>query len=457
MTTWTSQMDSLIAPAVARSEVTDEVVVGAGTLNQSGALIRRMTAMPRVLICADEAGFEAAGRPVVRSLEATGFAVQTHVLPVTPLPKASVEEAEPFRAMLADDPDLFPVSVGSGVINDLVKYAAYRSDRRYVSVATAASMDGYTSAGSPLAENGFKVTIPTRPPIAMLADLDIIATAPADMNGWGYGDLAGKVPAGGDWILADALGIEPIDDVAWPLVQDHLSGWLSGPDGVKSGDRDSVARLFTGLTAVGFAMEAHGSSRPASGADHQIAHMWEMEGHSHQGQKVSHGAAVSVGCVVSLALFDWLLEHDLGALDIEGVLSRAPDLATREAHLSEAIADPKIAEKAKAELAAKHASRDVHAARLKTLRHSWPSLRDRLSAHLYRHNTMAEMLQRAGAPAYGAQIGVSPDHLRATMQAAAFIRRRYTIFDLLHDIGQTEAAFAAVLPSLTTGDLVADL
>ncbi len=451
MTTWKAQMDSLIGSAVARSKVTDEVVVGAGTLAQSGALVRRMTGLPRALVCADEAGFQAAGPPVVASLKAAGFAVQTHILPVTPLPRASVEEAEPFRALLADDPDLFPVSVGSGVINDLVKYAAYRTDRRYVTVATAASMDGYTSAGAPLAENGFKVTIPTRAPVAMLADLDVIAAAPAEMNGWGYGDLAGKVPAGGDWILADALGVEPIDDIAWPLVQDHLRGWLAGPDGIRRGDRDSVARLFTGLTAVGFAMEAHGSSRPASGADHQIAHMWEMEGHSHRGQKVSHGAAVSVGCVVSLALFDWLLAQDLGRLDIDAVLRRAPTLAARQSRLSEAISDPRIAEKAKLELAAKHAPPDVHAARLDTLRGTWPELRERLTGHLYRHNAMVEMLRHAGSPAYAAQIGVSPEHLRTTMRAAALIRRRYTIFDLLHDIGQTEAAFASVLATLAAG------
>ncbi len=449
MTTWTSQMAKLIAPAVARSDVTHEVVVGAGRLGETGALVGRMTDSRRVLLCADDAGFKAAGQVVQTSLRAAGFEVQVHVLPSAPLPKASVEEAEPVRAVLAADGGLFPVSVGSGVINDLTKYAAFKTDRRYVTVATAASMDGYTSAGAPLAENGFKVTIPTRAPIAMLADLDVIAKAPAEMNGWGYGDLAGKVPAGGDWILADTLGVEPIDDVAWPMVQDHLKGWLDGPEGIASGERDSIARLYVGLTAVGFAMEAHGSSRPASGADHQIAHMWEMEGHSFQGRKVSHGAAVSVGCVASLALFDWLLGQDLTRLDIDAIVQHAPSLQDREQALGKAISDAKIAEKAQAELAAKHATTEVHASRLHTLKAGWPVLKDRLETHLYRHTTMVDMLQKAGAPAYAAQIGVTPDHLLDTLRAAGFIRRRYTIFDMLHDIGQTEAAFGAVMPLLT--------
>ncbi|MEO0379016.1 MAG: sn-glycerol-1-phosphate dehydrogenase [Pseudomonadota bacterium] len=443
-------MDSLIAPAVARSEVTDEVVVGAGRLQETGALVARTTQARHVLLCADKAGFDAAGQAVVAALEAADIRVETHVLPDDPLPKASVEEAEPFRARLAADPNLFPVSVGSGVINDLTKYAAFKTNRRYVTVATAASMDGYTSAGAPLAENGFKVTIPTRAPIAMLADLDIIAHAPPEMNGWGYGDLAGKIPAGGDWLLADAFGIEPIDEVAWPLVQDHLKGWLAGPEGIQSGDPETIARLFVGLTAVGFAMEAHNSSRPASGADHQIAHMWEMESHTHQGRKVSHGAAVSVGCVASLALFDWLLDQDLGRLDVEAIATNAPSLETRQIALSKAIADLRIADKAQAELAAKFTPPDVLAARLRKLQRGWPALRDRLATQLYRYDAMADMLHKAGAPAYAAQIGVTPGHLLATLKAAGFIRRRYTIFDLLHDIGKTEAAFSAVLPVLTT-------
>lgn len=449
MTTWTSQMAELIAPAVARSEATEEIVVGGDRTRETGALVRRFTGSNNVLVCADEAGFKAAGASVVASLEAAGLNVRKHILPVKVLPKASVEEAEPFRAALSAEHDLFPVSVGSGVINDLVKYAAFKTDRRYITVATAASMDGYTSAGAPLADRGFKVTIPTRAPIAMVADFDIISDAPAEMNGWGYGDLAGKIPAGGDWILADALGVEPIDDLAWSLVQDNLKGWLEGPEGICAGDRDSVARLFVGLTAVGFAMEAHGSSRPASGADHQIAHLWEMEDHTHQGQKISHGAAVSVGCVASLALFDWLIAQDLGALDIDQIVAGAPALEARNISLRQAIPDPRIAQKAQVELAQKHATPDAHRARLATLKSKWPALRERLDSHLLRSDTMAQMLRRAGAPVHAAQIGITSYHLLATMRAAVFIRRRYTILDLLHDIGATEAALNDVIPKLS--------
>ena len=451
MTTWQMQMTDLIAPAVGRSGVTDEVLIARGALRDVGAVVGRCTNKARVLVMADQAGFGAAGQPVVDRLTSTGFQVDTLIVPCDPLPKASVEEAEPFRAKLAEDPDLFPVSVGSGVINDLVKWAARETGRRYVTVATAASMDGYTSAGAPLARDGFKVTIPTRAPIAMVADLDVIAAAPADMNGWGYGDLAGKIPAGGDWLLADAMGVESVDRLAWPLVQDHLRFWLSEPQGIATGHCDSVARLFVGLTAVGFAMEFHGSSRPASGADHQIAHMWEMEGLSVEGRRVSHGAAVSVGCIAALVLFDWLIEQDLTQLDVGSLVAAAPSLAEKNRAIADTIEDVRIAAKAQDEVAAKHVEPADHEARLHHAKAIWPALRERLRDHLLRADVVTSMLERAGAPTHAMQIGVRPDHLLRTLRAATFIRRRYTIFDFLKEVGLLEAAFTATLPRLTFG------
>ncbi len=449
MELWQQQLADLVAPAVERSVTTQEVVIGAGTLGLTGAVAARVTPLRRVLVMADSAGFAAAGQLALDALSEAGFGTRSMVIPGVPLPEASVAEAEPFRAALAADPGLFPIAVGSGVINDMVKWAAFQNDRRYLAVATAASMDGYASAGAPLAQDGFKVTIPARAPVAMVADLDVIATAPAEMNGWGYGDLAGKVSAGGDWLLADAMGVGPLDDVAWHLVQDHLRGWLAGPEGIAAGRTESVARLFIGLTAVGLAMELHGSSRPASGADHQIAHLWEMEGLAFDGRKVSHGAAVGVGCVASLALFDWLLGQDLTKLDTDVVVSRSPDLDARLNSLHSVIRDARVAVKAEEELRAKSIDCRTHRDRLERLRAAWPVLKSRLTTQLLCAEDMAAMLAQAGCPAYAYQIGVTPDHLLRTLRAAAYIRRRYTIFDLLHDAGLTEAAFSAVLPKLS--------
>jgi glycerol-1-phosphate dehydrogenase [NAD(P)+] len=366
--------------------------------------------------------------------------VDAHVLPGAPRLKPTRDLGDAIAARAGAG--AVPVSVGSGVLNDLVKYAAFKLDRPYFCVATAASMDGYSSAGAPLVDAGFKKTIDCRPPRAILGDLDVIRAAPPAMAGWGYGDLAGKAPAGGDWMIADALGLEAIDDAAWPLVQDNLAGWLADPEGVARGDAGAVAGLFVGLAAVGLAMEMHGTSRPASGADHQIAHIWEMEGLVHDGERVAHGAAVAVGCVDSLALFEWLLARDLTRLDPSRIAR--PDAAAEEAAIAAAFADPRIAERARAETAAKRVDAATHAARIETIRAVWPELQARLAARMIPPARMRALLAAAGAPTSAGAIGVDPARHRATIAAARFIRSRYTILDLLSDFGLLEEALDAL-------------
>ncbi len=417
----TSDRDA-IAAAVARSASVAEVAIAPDNLRDAGALYRRQFGEGPACIVADGNTWVAAGAAVQASLQSAGISVRTHILPAHPRPKPTVELAETLKSVLATDAST-PVAVGSGVMNDVVKYAAFHLNRPYLCVATAASMDGYTSAGSPLSEKGFKKTLQCRPARAVLADLDIIAAAPAAMTGWGYGDLAGKVPAGADWIIADALGIEPVDNTAWPMVQGNLRRWLGDPAAIASGDRSAMEGLFAGLTLVGLAMEAHGSSRPASGADHQVAHLWEMEDLSQDGERVSHGACVAVGCVTVLGLYDWLLAQDLSRLDIDGALRGARTMADKEQDILRAFGPGEVADRAIAETRAKHADATTLRARLIRVATGWTRTAARLRDQIIPAGDMRAMLTAAGAPASAAAIGVSDAHLRRTVLNARYPAR----------------------------------
>lgn len=433
-----------ISLAVERSASVSEVAVGAGLVAETGAIFRRHFGDSEACLLADEEAWAAAGPAVEQSLAGAGIRTRKHILAATPRPKPTVQLANTLRDVLAEDESI-PVAVGSGVMNDLVKHAAFSLQRRYLCVATAASMDGYTSAGAPLSDDGFKMTIACRPALAVVGDLDIIADAPSQMTGWGYGDLAGKIPAGADWIVADALGIEALDRVAWPMVQTDLRAWLSGAERIASGDRSAIEGLFAGLVLVGLAMEAHGSSRPASGADHQIAHLWEMDGLEHGGERVSHGACVGVGCVVALQLYDWVLGQDFSGLDVESVVAKAPSLETKAGMIASAFKGGEVAARALTETTAKHLEPHDHRIRLKSLQDVWPDLRARLSEHLMKPDEMKRHLKAAGAPSNPSQIGVDAGYLYRTALNARFLRSRYTILDFLDETGCLERALQAAL------------
>ena len=443
MDNWQGAFDATVGSAIERSENIAEIEVGRGVLSQTGALCRRQFDGDRALVFADEAAFAAAGAAAVAALQSAGLTVDRHILPASPRPKPTVALGEDFAARLKGG--VVPVALGSGVMNDLVKYASFRQGVRYFCVATAASMDGYCSGGAPLSDAGFKVTIPCRPPKAILADLEVIAAAPPQMTASGYGDLAGKVAAGGDWLIADALGIEPLDDIAWPLVQDNLRQLLKCPEALARGDIDAAARLFAGLNICGLAMEFHGTSRPASGADHQIAHMWEMEELTHEGQPVSHGACVAIGTTTVLALYDWLIGQDLTRLDISALVEKSDSWERMQAEIRQRIPMKIVADRAIRMSAPKHIRGEALEKRLRDIRNAWPALQRRLTDHVMRKSDMVRLLRAARSVINAADIGLGAGRLRATVYASRFIRDRYTILDLLAETGLLEEAVGTAL------------
>jgi glycerol-1-phosphate dehydrogenase [NAD(P)+] len=435
-----------IARGLAGSKSIAAIEVSAGALSSAPQLIRSHFGGRATRLVADANTWAAAGAPLEAFLRGAGIGAEARVLAAKPKPKPSVELASELMEFLAAD-DSVPVAVGSGVINDVVKYAAFKLRRPYLCVATAASMDGYTSAGAPLSEKGFKKTIQCSPPKAIIGDLDVLCAAPRDMSGWGYADLAGKVPAGADWILADALGIEPIHQLAWSMVHEHLRAFLSEPEGVARGSRQSIEKLFAGLAVVGFAMEAHGSSRPASGADHQIAHLWEMQGLAHGGEAVSHGACVAIGSLAVLQLYDWFLRQDISRLDIEAAVRGAPKFPDKVDSIRQAFGASEITERSIDEVRMKHVEADVLRAKLAQLVSCWPELKARLAGQLMPPGAFAAMLEAAGAPSTPSAIGIGTDQLRRTVLDSRFLRSRYTILDVLEETGLLHRAVDALFPA----------
>src|SRR5204863_7877638 len=151
---------------------------------------------------------------------------------------------------------------------------------------------------------GFKQTMSCPAPRAVVADLDILVAAPAQMSSAGYGDLLGKVTAGADWILADALEIELIEKSAWSLVQDSLRDWTGKPQALHTGNRQAIENLFEGLIMSGIAMQISTSSRPASGSEHRFSNLWELQALANGHEPVPQGFKVSVGTEVSAALYE---------------------------------------------------------------------------------------------------------------------------------------------------------
>ncbi len=432
---------SALQRAVQRAKMTRQVVLAERALEcLPEVAAAHLDGRPLVIVCDDNTR-KAAGAEVEARLAAAGRAVAPLVLPGAPRLKPRIEYSRRIAEALKQGANA--VAVGSGVVNDLTKYASALAGAPYICVPTAASMDGYSASGAPLLNDGFKRTVDCPPPVAVVADPAIAVAAPAPMASWGYGDLAGKISAGGDWILADGLGEEAISAPEWDMVQGNLAAWLRNPEGVRDRDRAAVRGLLEGLLTVGFAMQSYGNSRPASGSDHQFSHLWEMEGLSIDGIPAAHGACVGIGCLASLALYDWLLSRDLTAIDVERLVARRRPLAALEDEVRAAFSDRGLADASIEEVRAKHPDEERLRTRLWRLAALWPDLRARLAAHLPRAAEVRGRLAVQGLPVRPADLGLSLPAFARDIRRAWMIRRRYTVFDVLVDLGLFEEAVAA--------------
>ena len=244
----------------------------------------------------------------------------------------------------------------------------------------------------------------------------MLDSAPPEMFAAGYADLMAKIPAGADWIVVDQLGMEPVRPDVWELVQTPLRDNLSDPADVR--------RVFMGLAATGYSMQLYRDSRPASGAEHLMSHIWEMENLTFNGDSVSHGFKVSVGTVASTALYEALFS----LTEKEARRYAEPGLprAAREAEIDALLIRGCYGAEAKEIALSKFLEGEKLAERRELIYRNWNALK---AAH---------------CPASPAEIGLESGQYVHGVAAAQLIRKRYTILDLVYELGLSKALLAAL-------------
>ncbi|MBQ8409017.1 MAG: sn-glycerol-1-phosphate dehydrogenase [Clostridia bacterium] len=192
------------------------------------------------------------------------------------------------------------IAVGSGTVHDITRYCAYTKGIPFVSCPTAASVDGFCSSVAAMTWDGFKKTFEAVAPKIVVADLNIISKAPMFLTNSGFGDMIGKFIALADWQIAHELTGEYFCPVIHDITLDATKAVIESTEAIKNGDIAAFEKLTYGLLMSGLAMQLLGNSRCASGAEHHISHLIEMQP---EGLAVSsealHGEKVGVGTLLA--------------------------------------------------------------------------------------------------------------------------------------------------------------
>lgn len=281
--------------------------VGSGVMQELPGILRDLGAS-HIFLVADNYTYEAAGRQVEQLLDQAGLAYHKRVFQTeTPLVPNEYALGSVLAAMTSQDDML--LAVGSGTLNDVTKYVSARTGIPYVIAATAPSMDGYASTVAPTILDGFKTTLPAVYPAAIVADVDILKDAPMPMLTAGFGDIIGKFTSLADWRLSHQLNGEYYCPEVAGVIEAAVETCAANAKALAQRGPQAIQAVTEALILSGLAMGMVGVSRPASGAEHQMAHYWEMDALRRGEEHPLHGNAVGVGTVLAASLYEMAAEY----------------------------------------------------------------------------------------------------------------------------------------------------
>lgn len=186
------------------------------------------------------------------------------------------------------------IGLGGGKVIDVAKMVAFKSNKNFVSIPTTASHDGIASQFVSIRGGDRAHSYSTKPPTAVIVDMNVILTAPRRLIASGVGDAIAKLTAVKDWRLAhDKIG-EYYGEYAANLSLLGAKLVIENAEGIGCGDEDSIRTLVEALISDGVAAGIAGSSRPCSGSEHLFSHALDLYGK----YQALHGEQVGVGTII---------------------------------------------------------------------------------------------------------------------------------------------------------------
>lgn len=395
----------------ARLQSLPELVWAARLTHDIDDLVARHVATGRIVVVDDHDTASAYGDAVFRALKGRYEATHITLPRAAKADEAALAEVE-TRSARAD----LLVAVGSGSVNDVVKLASFRAGKPYVLFPTAASMNGYVSHSASISLHGHKQSLLAQLPLAVFMDREVIARAPVRLTQAGLGDSLARPTAQADWLLSHHLLGTTYDETPYSLLSACETTAFGQARGLLAGDHAAVLALMQLLLLSGFGMTIAGSSIPASGAEHMLAHAYGMS-HGPQHHNL-HGEEIAFTTLAVAGRQQRLLEStnpprllalkmDVDTLfDAETTASFAPLYAKKSDAIQQALPG------------------------LSVDKERWEKAREAMAAVQHPPAALQAIANEAKLPARAETLGWDSAHYQRVASVARFTRDRFTCLDI---------------------------
>lgn len=387
-------------------------VADTGVVNEVGRLLKEANFPNKILIVTDSNALNAANG-IIESIEKAGFKYRLKQYPDMKYAYMSdseeiMEESKEFDGIL---------SIGTGSVNDICRYAAYKVNKEFAIFATAPSMDGFASDSAPLIKDNFKISYQCKQPSVILADTNILAEAPLELKSAGYGDIVAKYVGIVDWKFSHYVSGEYICDNIVKLVKDTVNNVVAHTDRVNSKDPSAAGAIMDALIVTGCAMQLAHCTRPASGAEHIISHFWEIHKLEQGIWPDYHGKKVGLATCLLLPIYKSLLDYDKvnllpERLDLDDVLKHYSS-RNRDEIIKYNI--PSIVDTISKEQLIKH----------------WEDIKESIKNDLPDYDTFISNMKKAGCVTQIEEAHISKEFAEEAIKYSPYMRRRITILRVL--------------------------
>ena len=406
------------------------IIVGSGAINSLPDAISGY-GVKKAYVLSDKNTYAAAAERVCSILRAAGINVLSYSIDED-MPEPDEKTVGSAIMHYSFDCDIV-IAVGSGVINDTGKIVSAVSDKPYVIVGTAPSMDGYASATSSMTRDGLKISLPSKSADIIIGDTDILKNAPMHMLVSGLGDMLAKYISICEWRIANIVTGEYYCEEIASLVRLALKKCVDNARGLINRDEKAVEAVFEGLVIGGIAMTYAGVSRPASGVEHYFSHVWDMRGVEF-GEKVElHGIQCAVGTLIAAKYYEKLKSI---TPDREKAIAYAErfDLDVWNEKLTEFLGK---GAKSMIELEKKEGkyNKVAHEKRIDIIIKNWDRILRVIDEEIPSVKELDSLFDLIGAPKSPDEIGIDPKILPMTFKATKDIRDKYVLSRLCWDLG----------------------
>lgn len=225
------------------------------------------------------------------------------------------------------------IGVGGGRTIDVAKLSAGKSGASFFSVPTTASHDGIASNLASVKGLSRPYSMKANPPVAVLADSQVISESPYRFTASGCGDVISKAVSVRDWRLAHEEKNDYYGEYAGSLALMGSNLIMRSAERIRDRAQEGYRTLLEALVSCGVSMSIAGSSRPCSGSAHLFSHALDMIAPG----VALHGEQCGVGTIMMGKLHDLDWETIRDRLATIGAPTTADDLGIDEETLVEAL------------------------------------------------------------------------------------------------------------------------